>query len=148
MRDVRYYLGLGIVGLCLYSHIVGPQQGHRLSQILADPLAYAGISLTLSYAQVMRLVPQQFHVANWEDVQIAVRVPDHLNAAWKKWRNQLQVGHRVSLRAVVQPEGYLLLNDLHIHQGRRLKIWVSVLALFLLAGKLTHEYLRLGRPHA
>ena len=146
--DLRYYLGLGIVGLCLYSHFAGPQQGHRLSQILADPLTYAGVSLPLAYAKVVGLVPHQFRVENWEKAQIAVHIPEHLDAAWKKWREQLQVGHYVSLRAVVQPEGYLLLDDMHIHKGRRLKVWVSVLALLLLAGKLIHERLQVAQPHA
>lgn len=146
--DVRYYLGLGLVGLCFYSHYVGPQQGYRLSEILADPLAYAGVSLSLAYAKVIHLVPQQFRVENWEKAQIAVRIPAHLKAAWKKWQEQLQVGHYVSLRAVVQPEGYLLLDEMHIHKGRRLKVWVSVLALLLLASKLIHERLQVARSHA
>jgi hypothetical protein len=134
--------------LCLYSSFAGPQQGYRLSEILADPLAYTGVSLTLAYAKVVHLVPHQFRVENWEEAQIAVRIPDPLEAVWKQWREQLQVGHYVSLRAVVQPEGYLLLDDMHIHQGRRLKVWVSVLALLLLGGKLLHERRQVARPHA
>ena len=145
--DARYYLGFCLVGLCLYSGIVGSQRSARILKILADPLAYVGVQLELAYVRVVHVAPQRFRV-EYRDTQIAVRMPAHLDRAWETWREQLQVGHYVSLRAVVQPEAYLFLHEMHIHKGRRLKVWVSVFALLVLAGMLIYERIQVAPHHA
>jgi hypothetical protein len=128
-----------LIGLCSYSAVVGPEHLDSLPWALAQPDRVAGSELRLpSNMKVVQIHPGAF-VVRQRDAQIAVRVPDHLEPEWVVWQQQLQVGNYVSLKAMFHPEGYLLLHDMHVHRGRRLKIWVSVLALVLLAGILLHE---------
>jgi hypothetical protein len=128
-----------LIGLSSYSEVVGPEHMDRLPRALAQPDRVAGAELRLpSNVKVVQVHPRAF-VVRQRDAEIAVRVPDHLEPEWAVWQQQVQVGDYVSLKATFHPEGYLLLRDMHVHQGRRLKIWVSVLALVLLAGILLHE---------
>ena len=91
-----------------------------------------------SDVRVVQVHPREFLVQQ-HGAQITVLVPESIDQEWGVWKKQLQVGDYVRLKAMLHPEGYLLLHDMHLHKGRRLKIWVSVLAIFLLAGILIHE---------
>jgi hypothetical protein len=128
-----------LLGLCFYSASVGPGQVDSIRRLLANPGLYAGAQLRLpADVTIVEVRPWELLVQQ-DRAQIAVRVPEYIAQEWSDWRQQLQVGDVISLRATFQPEGYLLLHDMHVHRGRRLKIWVSVLALFLLAAILIHE---------
>jgi hypothetical protein len=137
-----------LLGLCSYSAIVGPGRMDGVPQALASPQLAAGLELRLaSDVRVVQVHPQEFLV-QLHGAQIPVRVPGNVEREWGVWKKQLQVGDYVSLRAVLQPEGYLLLQDMHIHKGRRLKIWVSVFALILLTGIFVHERMKAPPSYA
>jgi hypothetical protein len=132
-----------LFGLCTYSAVVGPGQSDSLPKALANPHLDAGLVLRLpSVVRVMEVRPQEFWV-HQRGAQIVVRIPEQLEQDWMGRGQQLQAGDYVSLEATFHPDGYLLLRDMHVHKGRRLKIWVSLLALLVLAGLLLHE----RRPH-
>jgi hypothetical protein len=135
-------------GLCAYSAIVGPRRVVTLPEVLANPATSAGVELRLPLStKVVQVLPRAFQIEQ-HGVQLSVRVPADLEQEWKVWGEQLQVHDAVSLRAVFHPEGSLILRDMHIHKGRGLKIWVSVFALFLLAGILLHERRKVAHDHA
>lgn len=146
--DSRYYLIFCLAGLCLYSGIAGPQRSYTIPKLLAAPVGAAGAELTLGpNAKVVQVLPQGFEVEQL-GAQLFVRVSGNLEKAWKVWKNQLRKADYVSLRAVFHPEGYLLLQEMHIHKGRRLKIWVSVFALLLLASIVINEHMKDSVKHA
>jgi hypothetical protein len=141
------FLGLGLVGLCVYSSIVGPQHTYDMSQLLADPSRSAGLELELGYTQIEDISNREFRVQR-QGTRLSVWIPTRLQEEWERWQAQLEVGDYVSLRAVLLPEGHLSLQDLHIHKGRRLKIWVSLIAVGLLAGMVLHEHRQKSLGHA
>jgi hypothetical protein len=147
LRDVRFYLGLCLFALCLYGAIAGSLRSYDIRKMVAEPSRYAGVKLNWAYVKVVQVLSQQFQIKN-RGVTIAVQIPTHLEHRWKSWREQLKVGHAVSLRAVFHPDRYLLLHEMHIHHGRRLKVWASILALFSLATMLMYEHRKASLNHA
>jgi hypothetical protein len=100
---------------------------------------YAGRELTLpANTRVLQVSPQGIRVEQGRR-QIAVHVPEGMDRQWQALRGKLQVGDYVSLKAIFRPEGYLVFREMHIHAGRHLKIWVSILALLLFAGIIIRE---------
>jgi len=131
-----------LVGLCSYSAIIGPRSLDSLREALAQPALAAGLELRLGPSvKVVDVHPRAF-VIRQRGAQIAVRIPDPREPQWVVWKQPLEVGDHISLRGTFHPEGYLVLHDMHIHSGRRLKIGVSVLALMLLAGMLIYERMK------
>jgi hypothetical protein len=136
-----------LFGLCVYSATIGPRQVVSILDALANPAAFAGRELNLQYARVVNLLPQALQVQQ-RSAQINVQVPENLEQAWEVWNRQLQARDYVSLQAVFHPEGFLILRDLHVHEGRWLKIWASIFALFLLAGVVIYERRKVTCHHA
>jgi hypothetical protein len=147
--DLRVLLfAATLFGLCAYSAIVGPTQMVSIAEVLADPVASAGKEVELaSNVRVVQASPGEFLVQQ-RRVRIRVRATEHEEKEWGVWRKQPQIGDYVSLRAVFHPEGYLILHEIHVHTGRLLKIWVSIFALFLLAGILIRERTKAPFGHA
>jgi hypothetical protein len=135
-----------LFGLCAYSAVVGPMQTTSIAKVFVDPAAFAGKELTLA-SRVVQVLPREL-VVQQQGMRIPIRPPENAEKAWEVWRTPPQVGDYVSLRAVFHPEGYLILHDIHVHKGRRLKIWVSVFALLLLAGILIRERTDVPLSHA
>jgi hypothetical protein len=79
-----------------------------------------------------------------------VRIAADLQWKWSTWRGQFKRGDFVSMRAVYHAEdgGYLLLQEFHFHKGRRLKMFLSLAALVLLAGLLMAERTKVFRNYA
>jgi hypothetical protein len=128
-----------IFAICSYSAIEGPGREDSIAKAVLNPALFAGREFKLpSNTKVLQVSPRGMQVVQ-RGVQIAVHLPETLAKEWQAWGGQLQAGDYVSLRAVFQPEGYLLLQEMHIHDGRKLKIWVSVLALLLLVGIIIRE---------
>jgi hypothetical protein len=128
-----------LIGLCSYSAVIGPGHIDSLPEALAWPTRGAGSMLRLpADVKVVHIYSREF-VVQQRGTRVSVRVPDDLAQEWAVWKQQLQVDDYVSLKATFHPKGYLLLQDMHVHRGRRLKIWVSVLALFVVVGRLIHE---------
>ena len=136
-----------LFGLCVYSATIGPRRVVTIGKVLANPVAFAGKELNLQYAGVTHLLPQALQVEQ-SQARITVQVPATLEQPWEVWKRQLQAHDYVSLQATFHPEGYLILRDMHVHEGRWLKIWVSVFALFLLAGILLREHWKVSPCHA
>ena len=114
-----------LVGLCSYSAVVGPGRIDSLPEALAWPTRTAGSALRLpADVKVVHAYPRSLWCNS--AAHISVRVPDDIEQKWAVWKRQMQVGDYISLTATFHPEGYLLLHDMHVHRGRRLKIWVSV----------------------
>jgi hypothetical protein len=107
-------------------------------------MAFAGRELNIQYARVDHVSPRTLQVEQ-RKARIIVQVPVALEQVWEVWKPLLQPHDHVSLRAVFHPEGYLILRDMHVHEGRWLKIWVSVSALFLLAGIVIYERRKASR---
>ena len=125
--------------LCGYSALKGPSREGSIANAVRNPAVYAGRELTLpANTRVLQVLPQGIRVVQ-RGLQIAVHVPEGMDKQWQAWRGKLQAGDYVSLRAILHPEGYLVFREMHIHAGRHLKIWVSILALLLLAGIIIHE---------
>jgi hypothetical protein len=127
-----------LLGLCVYSATIGPRHVVSIREALADPAAFAGRKLNLQYARVVSVLPWVLQVAG-HSTRITVQVPASLEPAWDVWKSQVQARDYVSLQAVLHPNGLLILRDLHVHEGRWLKIWVSVFALVLVAGIIIYE---------
>jgi hypothetical protein len=128
-----------IVAICGYSAIEGPGREDSLATAVMNPALFAGRELRLpSNTRVLQVLPRGIEVAQ-RRAQVTVHIPEDLEREWRLWKEQVQAGDYVSLRAVFHPEGYLVLQEMHIHEGRQLKIWVSVLALLLLAGVIIRE---------
>jgi hypothetical protein len=122
-----------------YSALEGPSREGSIANAMQDPAVYAGRELTLpANTRVLQVSPQGIRVAQ-RGLQIAVRVPEGMDEQWQALRGELQAGDYVSLKAIFRPEGYLVLREMHIHTGRHLKIWVSILALLLFAGIIIRE---------
>jgi hypothetical protein len=137
-----------LLGLCTYSAVVGPEQVDSIRKVLMNAEASAGMEVKLaSNVRVVQVLPWELQVEQ-RRTQISVQVPERAAKEWEAWREQLQVGDQVSLRAVFHPEGYLLLREMHVHKGRSLKIWVSVGALLLLAGILCRERMQTAISYA
>ena len=148
LARLRRILGVAtLLGLCVYSAIMGPRRVVSILDALANPAAFAGREFNIQYVRVVNPLPQALQVQQ-RSAQINVQVPDNLEQAWEVWKRQLQARDYVSLQAVFHPEGFLTLRDLHVHEGRWLKIWVSVLALLLLAGVVISEHRKASRHHA
>jgi hypothetical protein len=141
--DSRYWLGLCLLGLCLYSGIVGSQRSYDLPKVVANPITYTDRELKFEYISTVKVLPQEFQVEQL-GARIFVQIPENLDKEWAVWRKQLEVGDYVSLRAVFHPEGHLLLHEMHVHKGRRLKVWVSLFALLFLAGLLINERMKVS----
>jgi hypothetical protein len=135
---------LGIVALCAYSAIVGPRAIDTIPEVLAAPLASDGVELRLgSDVKVVGVDARGFRVAQ-RGQQITVRVPPDVHRGWSNGDRPWRVGEFVSMRAVYRADegGYLVLRELHQHGGRSLKVWVSAVALLVVAGAVVRE------PHA
>jgi hypothetical protein len=148
--DARYWLSLGIAGLCLYSGIIGSRQIDTIPEVLDNPPAADGTELRLgSDVKLSGIQAHEFQVEQL-GARIVVRVPAELKKAWAVWSEQLRVGDYVSMKATYHSEekGYLLLHTLHPHKGRRLKIWVSLGALILVAGMMTRDWRKTSRNYA
>jgi hypothetical protein len=126
-------LAVGLIGLCLYSGLVGPGDIDTIPEALAHPEQAAGRTFELgSDVTVLRVHAHGFDVEQLGG-QAVVRIPPPLQAEWERCREYLTVGDYVSLRAVFQPPHSLLLEEVHVHTGRRLKIWVSAIAFLVFA---------------
>lgn len=151
MKQTKLYFLLYttiLFGLCTYSAIVGPDQVVTIPEVLASPVGFTNKQLNLtSDVKVAQILPGEFQVEQLGG-RIAVRIPKKVEKQWEIWREQLQVGEFVSLSGVFHQEGYILLDQLHIHNGRRLKIWVSFLALLLLVAVLIYERMKSPVSHA
>jgi hypothetical protein len=136
--DIRYWLALALLGLCIYSGIVGPREIDTISEVLEASHRADGLVLRLgSDTKVVDLRESGFLVEQ-SGKRLPVRIPADLQRQWRTWKDQLRRGDFVSMRAVYRAEegGCLLLQEFHIHKGRRLKMVLSLVALFLLAGLL------------
>jgi hypothetical protein len=139
---------LTLLGLCLYSGVVGPTQVDTISEILANTVAFVSQEVKLGAGvRVVRVLSREIEVEQ-RQARIIVRVPQGLEKEWEEWRSQLKVGDDVTLRGVYHPEGYLLLTEMHVHKGRPLKIGISLAALLLLAGMLFHKNRKTAPAHA
>jgi hypothetical protein len=137
--EPRYYQGLSLLGLCLYSYLVAPQRTDSIPKIVANPHRSVGREIKLgSDTKVIWVRPQEFQVEQAGAV-ILVKPPENLQREWESWRRQLQPGDYVSLKGMVQPGGFLRLQNMHIHKGRMLKVWVSLAGLLVFGGILVHE---------
>ena len=104
-------------GLCVYSATIGPRQVITILDALANPVASAGRELNIQYARVAHVLPRALQVEH-RKAQITVQIPATLEQAWEVWKQQLQARDYVSLQAVFHPEGYLILRDMHVHEGQ------------------------------
>lgn len=139
---------VALVGLCGYSAIFGPEHIATIPEVLANRAIFVGRELKLaSGIEVVQVFPRELQVAQ-QGASIGVRVPENLAKDWEGWKKELKPGDFVSLTAVFQQEGYLLLRELHVHKGRLLKIWVSLSALLLLPVMLILERSRSPFNHA
>jgi len=138
------------MGLCLYSGIIGPRQIDTIPEVLADPPAADGTELRLgSDAELISIQEYEFHVEQL-GARIVVRIPAELRTEWAVWSEQLRIGDYISMKATYRSEGqgYLLLHTFHPHRGRRLKVWVSLGALVLLAGMMMQDWRQTSRNYA
>jgi hypothetical protein len=126
--DIRYWLALALVGLCIYSWIIGPREIDTIPEVLEASRKADGLELSLGAdSKVVDLQDNGFLVEQLGE-RLAVRIAANLQTEWMTWRGQLDMGDFISMRAVYHAGegGYLLLQELHIHKGRRLKMFASL----------------------
>ena len=129
------FYSLTLLGLCVYSAHVGPQQITTVRDIQKNPAWFHGQELRLSSEiRVSQLLHDGFLIEQ-RRAKMHVRILGKGAGLLEKERSSLKVGDLVSLRGRWHGEGYLLLEELHfqkIRLGRILLSSVTVLALLVL----------------
>lgn len=134
---LRFFLcAVALFGLCVYSAMVGPGRKTLLQNVQRNAEAFDGREIRLnSKVIVSRLLADGFEIEQ-SGAKIFVKIPEHQLHEWQVAKDDIGIGDYVSLRANFQREGYLSLIEMHVHSWRGAKIWVSSVALLLLAGFL------------
>jgi hypothetical protein len=134
--NLRFCLySLTLLGLCVYSAVVGPQHITTVRAVQKNPAWFHNRELRLnSQIRVSQLLEDGFLVEQ-RRAKMQVRIAGKEGSFWEKQKSSLKVGDLVSLRGRWHGEGYLLLEELHIQKTRRGRILLSsltVLALLVL----------------
>ena len=130
LRIVFYTLAL--LGLCVYSAVVGPLQVTTVRDVQKNSAGFHGQEFRLSsQIKVSQLMDDGFLI-DQRGAKMHVRIPAKDANLWKKEKRTLKVGDVVTLRGQWHSEGYLLLEELHIQKLQLVRILVSALAILAL----------------
>jgi hypothetical protein len=133
------FYSLILLGLCVYSALVGPQQITTVRAVQKNPASFHGRELRLSsQIRVSQLLDDGFLIEQ-RRAKMHVRVLGKAPSFLEKEKSSLKVGDLVSLRGRWQGEGYLLLEELHIQEMRPGRILVSSLTVLALLILLLHR---------
>jgi hypothetical protein len=128
-----------LLGLCVYSALVGPQQITTVRKVQKNPASFHGRELRLSsQIRVSQLLDDGFLIEQ-RRAKMHVRVLGKAPSFLEKEKSSLKVGDLVSLRGRWNGDGYLLLEELHIQEMRPGRILVSSLTVLALLILLLHR---------
>jgi hypothetical protein len=140
-----FFYGLTLLGLCVYSAFVGPQQITTVKDVQKNPARFHDRELTLrSQIRVSQLLDDGFLIEQ-RRAKMRVRIPGKQVSLMEKERSSLKVGDLVTLRGRWQSDGYLLLEELHIQKRRMGRILLSSLTVLALLVLFLYNFLFKGR---
>ncbi len=124
---------LGLAALSFYSARVGSAEVDTIPEIIARQGLPSGKEVALtSDVKITGIGSEEFTVEQG-GARIGVLIPKEHQAAWEETRPGIKPGDYVSLRGIYRAAGCLEVREYHVHKGRRLKIWVSLAALLVVA---------------
>ncbi|RPJ62299.1 MAG: hypothetical protein EHM23_03865 [Acidobacteria bacterium] len=134
---------LGLAALSFYSARTGSAEVDTIPEIIAKGGLPNGQEVALTSDVKITDIGADRFVAQQGRARIGVLIPAQLKPTWEETKPGIQNGDYVSLRAIYRAPGYLEAREFHVHKGRRLKIWVSLVAL-LVVGLLIVKQVREG----
>ena len=107
-----------ILSLCYYGLLEGPETELTFQKCMKNPEYYDGVELIISYHKVGMISPEHFELLVGNSTVIVMGKA-----------GEAVEGDYVSVRTKFEKEGFLNLEEIHIHKGRRLKYALSLLPL-------------------
>lgn len=109
-----------LLSLCTYSYFIGKEKDRRLGSLIDNSMPYAGKIVPFSYAQVIGVEKNTFTVKYVRQKVKVFPLPQGL-----------ALSSKISFLGELQPDGRFRILEYHIHKGHKLKIYLSVIAMFI-----------------